>query len=124
VALVNGTIISAAPALATRLCGHWSWRRFHHLAQALIPLAGGDVFLGLSATTVTLLSQDGFDMRWASPLRAVILVGMAAWTLRLVWSIAARYAPGISRVPATAAITPAVIVPPPAGACCYGVGSA
>lgn len=111
VAIVNGTIIGGALALSTRLCGNWSWRRFHHLAQALIPLAGGGVFLGLSASTVTLLSQDGFDMRWASPLRAVILVGMAAWTLRLVWSIAARYALGIPRVLATIAITPAVILP-------------
>lgn len=116
VALVNGTIIGAALALATRLCGHWSWRRFHHLAQALIPLAGGGVFLGLSATTVTLLSQDGFDMRWASPLRALILIGMAAWTLGLAWSIAARYAPGIRRTLAAAAVTAAVL--PPVGCWC------
>lgn len=111
VALLNGTVIGAALALGTRLTGAWSWRRFHHFAQGLIPLAGGGVFLGLSATTVTLLAQDGLDMRWVSPVRALILIGMAAWTLKLTWSIAGRYASGMGRGLATAAIGAATLLP-------------
>ena len=49
------------------------------LAQALIPLAGSGVFLGLSALTVTLLAQDGFHMGWVEPLRIAMLAGAAAW---------------------------------------------
>lgn len=112
VALVNGMAIGGALALATRLCGRWSWRRLHHFAQALIPLAGGGVFLGLSATTVTLLAQDGLDMRWASAVRVLVLAGASAWTLQLAWAIAGRYAQArTGRVLATAAFAPAILLP-------------
>ncbi len=46
-------------AAATRACGSWSWPRFHHFAQGLIPLAGCGVFLGLSSLTVTMLKAEG-----------------------------------------------------------------
>ena len=34
--------------------------RFHHFAQALIPVAGCGVFLGLSSLTVTMLKAEGY----------------------------------------------------------------
>lgn len=64
-AVANGTFVLAAIAGAMRVCGKWSAARFHHFAQGLIPVAGGGVFLGLSATTVTMLAQDGIVLNWA-----------------------------------------------------------
>ena len=58
-ALVCGTALTVLLAATVRAAGAWSWPRFHHLAQALIPMAGCGVFLGLSATTVTLLHDEG-----------------------------------------------------------------
>jgi putative Mn2+ efflux pump MntP len=108
-AALVGAIVMGMLALATRLAGAWSAARFHHLAQALIPLAGAGVFLGLSMTTVTMLAQDGFDMHWVAPLRAAILAGAALWSLWLGWRIAGRYADGpFRRSAATASLLPAI----------------
>jgi hypothetical protein len=95
-AVVNGAIVSASLAGAAALSG-WSVQRFHHFAQALIPLAGAGVFLGLSALTVTLLSQDGVPMGWVDDLRVLMLAGATAWALWLGWRIAGLYAPGVLR---------------------------
>src|SRR6185369_7625101 len=61
-ALAMGLALSGLLAIATRLLGSWSWPRFHHLAQALIPQAGVGVFLGLSALTVTMLKGAGIPL--------------------------------------------------------------
>ena len=53
VAALMGGLLSACLALANLALGRWSWPRFHHLAQALIPMAGTGVFLGLSALTIS-----------------------------------------------------------------------
>ena len=106
-AVINGAIVSASVALAAWCCG-WTRRRFHHVAQALIPLAGAGVFLGLSALTATLLAQDGFNMAWVQPLRGAVLAGAAGWSLWLGWSVAALHAPtGLRRTLAAAALLPA-----------------
>lgn len=60
------------------------------LAQGLIPAAGAGVFLGLSATTVTLLQHEGVSTAWVTPLRFTLLALAMLWSLRLVWRIAAR----------------------------------
>jgi len=88
---VIGIGISGALALATRALGRWRGARFHHLAQALIPMAACGVFLGLSALTVTLLRQDGFDLAFVGPLRAALLAGAGLWSATLTWQISARY---------------------------------
>ena len=62
-------------AAATRACGRWSWPRFHHFAQGLIPLAGCGVFLGLSSLTVTMLKAEGVTSSLVSPARALLLAG-------------------------------------------------
>ena len=86
-----GGAVSVCLALATRGTGRWSWRRFHHLAQSLIPIAGCGVILGLSALTVTMLRSEGFTLSFVGPLRAALLAGASLWSLWLAWRIAARY---------------------------------
>lgn len=105
--VINGAIVSACLAGASAATG-WSVQRFHHFAQALIPLAGAGVFLGLSALTVTLLAQDGVRMGWVAELRVAVLAGAALWALWLGWRIAGLYAPGVvRRGVALVALTPA-----------------
>lgn len=62
----------------------------HKLAQALIPCAGVGVFLGLSATTVTLLKHEGVGTSWVLPLRFTLLTLALVWTLRLLGRILLR----------------------------------
>src|SRR3546814_14832134 len=45
----------------------------HKLAQGLIPAAGVGVFLGLSATTLTLLQHEGVSTGWATTARFAFL---------------------------------------------------
>jgi hypothetical protein len=59
----------------------------HKLAQALIPAGGIGVFLGLSATTITLLKHEGVRALWANPVRFTLLTLALAWTLRLAWRV-------------------------------------
>ncbi|MCO5123735.1 MAG: 4Fe-4S binding protein [Rhizobacter sp.] len=59
----------------------------HKLAQGLIPAAGMGVFLGLSATTLTLLQHEGLWTGWANPLRFTLLALALAWSLRIEWRL-------------------------------------
>ncbi len=89
-ALVIGAFVSACLYTATRSLGVWSRARFHHLAQSLIPIAACGVFLGLSATTVSLLRAEGVSFGFLSLLRAGLLAGAALWSILLAWRIAGR----------------------------------
>lgn len=60
----------------------------HRLAQGLIPAAGAGVFLGLSATTLTLLQHEGVSTAWAFSARFALLGLAMFWSLRLVWRVA------------------------------------
>jgi polyferredoxin len=98
-AVVCSAVLSALLAASVRAAGGWSWARFHHLAQALIPMAGCGVFLGLSATTVTLLHAEG--LTWPSVVavaRALLLVGCVLWCGWLAWGIASRWTDGRRRI--------------------------
>ncbi len=94
-ALIMGLALSGLLAMATRLLGSWSWPRFHHLAQALIPQAGVGVFLGLSALTVTMLKGEGIALPWIGLLRGAMLAGATLWSAWLGWRVAGLYAPGL-----------------------------
>lgn len=107
-ALIMGAGLSLALAAATRAAGCWSWKRFHHFAQALIPLAGCGVFLGLSSLTVTILRADGFRLYWIGDVRAAFLASAAVWSLMLAWRIAGRSAAGLRRIAATASAGAAI----------------
>jgi len=100
-ALVCGLVLAGLLGAAVRAAGPWSWPRFHHLAQGLIPMAGCGVFLGLSATTVTLLHTEG--LAWPAGVaaaRAVLLAGAVVWCTWLAWRIAGRWTRGIRRIAA------------------------
>jgi polyferredoxin len=76
-------------ALAARVCEkRFDWVPFHHFTQALIPVAGCGVFLGLSSLTVTMLKAEGIVLPFLDLLRASLLIGAALWSLWLSWSIA------------------------------------
>ncbi len=90
-AVVTGLAVCMGLALAAQALGRFDWRRFHHLAQGLIPIAGCGVFLGLSAITVTMLKAEGLPLSFASSLRLALLAGASMWSLWLLWSIAGRY---------------------------------
>jgi polyferredoxin len=59
----------------------------HKLAQGLIPAAGIGVFLGLSATTLTLLQHEGVPTGWANPVRFTLLALALIWSLRFEWRL-------------------------------------
>lgn len=109
-AIVMGGVLAMLLALATRILGRWSWPRFHHLAQTLIPLAGCGVFLGLSALSVTMLRAEGLALHWIGPVRAVLLAGAALWSVWLAWRVAGLSSPGVRRSLATGCIALAVAV--------------
>ena len=109
-ALVSGAAVSLLLAIATRALGSWSWRRFHHLAQTLIPLAGCGVFLGLSALTVTMLRAEGVTPPWVSPVRLALLAGASLWSTWLAWQVAGRYARDVRRGLATSCVALALAV--------------
>jgi len=106
-AIVLGLSLSGFVALGTRALGGWSGRRFHHLTQTLIPVAGCGVFLGLSALTVTFLRGDGFVIPYVSEMRGGLLLGSSLWSTWLAWRVSGLYAAGARRVAATLAIAAA-----------------
>ena len=96
-ALVIGALVCACLYAATRSLGPWSAARFHHFAQSLIPIAACGVFLGLSATTVSLLRTEGVPFGFVGFLRAGLLGGAALWSIWLGWKIAGRAAASLPR---------------------------
>lgn len=108
-ALAIGAMLCLSLAGAMRCLGPWSAAKFHHLAQALIPVAGCGVFLGLSALTVTLLRNDGIDLSFVPALRIALLSGAGLWSLILAWKIAGLEGIGrLRQAAATAAVSLAV----------------
>lgn len=99
---------TALLALATRLTGRWSWPRFHHLVQTLVPMAACGVFLGLFSLTTTLLKAEGLTFAWLGMLRAVLLAGAATWSVWLAWRVAGRYAAGLRHAAATTSVSAAI----------------
>ena len=105
--VVLGVGLSALVAVGTRMLGVWSWGRFHHLTQTLIPIAGCGVFLGLSALTVGFLRGEGFVVPHVAEARAALLVGASLWSARLAWQVAGLSAGGLRQTGATACIAAA-----------------
>jgi hypothetical protein len=88
-ALACGVSATLMLALAARCLGGWSTARFHHLAQALIPLAGAGVFLGLSSLTVGQLRSDGITVPFVGEARAAMLALATLLSATLCWKITA-----------------------------------
>ncbi|GAB3628057.1 ferredoxin [Pandoraea terrae] len=90
--LVLGLAFSAIFAVTNRAMGPWRTARFNHLVQALIPIAGAGVFIGLSATTINLLRAEHLPVGWANDVRAAILAATTLWSLWLGWRVTGRHA--------------------------------
>jgi polyferredoxin len=103
-AVVMSVLLCASLAAATRAIGTWSSARFHHFAQALIPLAGCGVILGLSALTVTLLHSEGMKLAFVPALRVALLTGAGLWSLFIAWNIAGVYSTSMLRQAAATAL--------------------
>ncbi len=99
-------------ALAARACEtRFDWARFHHFAQALIPVAGCGVFLGLSSLTVTMLRAEGVVLPFLGFFRASLLIAAGLWSLWLSWRIAqTKTASTRRRIFAVAAMAGATII--------------
>ncbi|MQQ99871.1 4Fe-4S binding protein [Glaciimonas soli] len=95
--LVMGTTLSLLFALGTRLLGPWDRQRFNHLVLAMVPLAGCGVFVGLSATTVSLLRGEHLPVFWANDVRAMLLIATSLWSAWLAWGVVGRYTQSIGR---------------------------
>lgn len=83
----------------------------HKLAQGLIPAAGAGVFLGLSATTLTLLQHEGVSTSWANPVRFSLLTLALAWSLRFQWRLAGLRTPSVWRRSMAVAFVAAGLAP-------------
>lgn len=70
---------------------------FHHLAQALIPLAGCNVFLGLFGLTTTMLHAEGMNIPFLKEARLLLMIAAAVWSLALSWRILGCYTDAIMR---------------------------
>jgi polyferredoxin len=109
-ALVVGGVIAALLGAATIAVGPWSPRRFNHLAQSLIPIAGCGVFLGLSALSVTMLRHEGLRLAAVGEIRFALLAGASLWSVWLAWRIAGLTRGGLGRAGATLGVALAVAV--------------
>lgn len=89
--VLMGGALTLLMAWATHVLGPWESRRFHHLCQALILLAGCGVFLGLSALTVNLLKNEGIPTFWANDIRLGLLAGANLWSAWLAYEIGRQY---------------------------------
>ena len=105
-----GLALCAIVALGTLSLGPFTARRFHHLTQTLIPIAGCGVFLGLSALTVTFLRGDGIVIPCVAEIRAGLLAGASLWSVWLAWRVAGLSAGGLRRMLASACIACAAAV--------------
>ncbi len=95
--VLMGGALALLLALSACSLGTWQRQRFYHLSQALIPIAGCSVFLGLSAMTVSLLHNEGIPVFWANDLRLVLLTGANLWSLWLAHRIFRHYDAPVSR---------------------------
>lgn len=107
--LVIGSVLALQLTWANRMLGKWSWQRLWHLSYSLIPLGGLGVFLGLSATTVSLLKGDGLRVLWVNDARVALLMLGGLGSLTLGWHIVTRYARGAKRLAAMSGVSAAVL---------------
>ena len=91
VGLIMGAALSGVLAAGNLALGRWDGKRFQHLALALVPLAGCGLFLGLSATTISILKPEGISLAWVAPVRISMLALANVWSLWLAAAIVRRY---------------------------------
>ncbi|UDG81974.1 4Fe-4S binding protein [Candidatus Vallotia cooleyia] len=94
--LLYGTALLACISIGNLLLGPWNSSRLHHFAQALIPLAGMSVFLGLSSTTVSMLRAEHLPLSWVPDAWFALLALANIVSLYLAVKIIIRYTYRIS----------------------------
>ena len=77
---------------ASRLLGPWSWARFHHLAQCLIPVAACCVFLAFSTMTTAQLGVESASWGLLPTARIALAAGAGGWSVFLGGRILGLYA--------------------------------
>lgn len=94
--VVLGSIFSLIMAIASLIVQ--KGKVFYtHYALALIPLGGAGLFLGLTATTVKLIRQNGFAITWVQDMRLMILLGSLVWSFTLAYQIIKKYQLSLSK---------------------------
>ncbi|MFD1261094.1 4Fe-4S binding protein [Entomomonas asaccharolytica] len=84
-----GAVFSLIMHLASKIAN--KGKTFYtHICLALIPIGGVGLFLGLTATTVKLVRQNGFAITWVQDMRLLLLVGALVWSLVLAWKVLNR----------------------------------
>ena len=89
----SSLVIGGGMLLLLRLAGGLLGRRAlsWRLAYCLIPLAGINLFLGLSSLTVSMLRAERLDLAWVGGLRILLLLIAVLWTARLLWRMTGNY---------------------------------
>ncbi len=64
---------------------------YTHFCLALIPLGAAGLFLGLTATTVKLIRQNGFAILWVQDMRLMLLLCSTIWSLILAYRVVKKY---------------------------------
>lgn len=96
---LDGALLLAYIAAEACIVGVWIWMwlvvagaaaglAWHRLADALIPFAGANLFVGLSLLTTSQLAAEGLNLPWAHTLRMTLLVLVACWGVTLAWRMA------------------------------------
>ena len=83
---IISSVIYAGLAVASRLMHHTGLSPWH-LGYALTPLAGLNVFLGLSALTINMLKAEHIILTGITELRLGLLVLAYCWSGYLLWRV-------------------------------------
>lgn len=98
IALFTGTVISLLLFSAACILGKPNRIQFNHLSQALIPLGGCTVFIGLLANTFTDLQKyANLGFTWTNEFKAVLLALATFWSMILAFKIIKQYSPSFWR---------------------------
>lgn len=94
--LMTATVMGCLLSLCMRVSSYALQQNhraaFNQLTLAFIPIAACGVFLGLSATTVSLLRAEHYSLYWVNDVRAVLLAVSALATIWLSYKVIATYA--------------------------------
>ncbi len=87
-----GLILTNIIMLAVTSVGKFTLKRFNQLSQALIPLGGMNVFIGLLANTFSILQKyANLGVLWANPLKFILLGLASLWSLILAYKIIVKF---------------------------------
>ncbi|MDU0809744.1 MAG: 4Fe-4S binding protein [Burkholderia sp.] len=91
-AFVYGTTLFILLYGAVRMLGRFDhMKKLHHFAQALIPIAGSGIFIGLFQKTLSLLRYEHIQLSWISEAGIIMLVSANIWSAWLAWNITSGY---------------------------------